>query len=112
MEKLTNQEGIEGKKIRFMNVANEGSHWFSFVVCPTSSSVVIPYAWVNNISEVTHTQIFEMAVEDFGFNEKYEPIGGGVINTQTCELLDSIHYGGIDDEAIEKAIRHKTRCEG
>ena len=111
MEKIGNPEVTEGKRIRFLNVANEGSKYFSFVACPTPSSVVIPYAWVDNLSEITHSEIFGMAVADFGFNEKFEPIGGGVINTKTCELLDSIHYGGVDNPSIERAVMHKSHCE-
>lgn len=111
MEKIGNPEMDERKRIRFLNVANEGSKWFSFVICPTSSSIVIPYAWLDNISEVTHTQLFDLAVEEFGFNERFEPIAGGVFNAKTCELHDSIHYGGIDNPTIEKAVRHKAHCE-
>ena len=111
MEKLSNPEKEHNKRIRFLNVFNEGRRWFSFVVCETPTSIVVPYAWLNDISQTTHTQLFDMAVEDYGFNEKYEPTGGGVINTKTCELQDSLHYGGIDDAAIEKAVRHKAHCE-
>lgn len=111
MEQSKNIEGGQEKRIRFLNVANEGKQWFSFVVCPTKNANMILYAWVDNLEGMTHTVIFDLAVEDCGFNEKYEPIGGGIINSKTCELQDSIHYGGIDDPEIEKAIRHKCHCE-
>lgn len=110
MEALTNKENYRERRIRFLNVANDGKKWLSFVVCQTKTTDVIIYAWLNDLTGTTHTEIFDLAVED-GFSEKYEPIGGGAINTQTCELQDSIHYGGIDDPRIEKAVRNKTNCE-
>jgi hypothetical protein len=113
MEKLKNPENIQENRIRFINVINDGKKWFSFVVCPKESTHTnfVLYAWLNDLTGTTHTTIFNLAVEDLGFNEKYEPIGGGVINSQTRELQDSIHYGGIDDPEIIKAIRHKSRSE-
>jgi len=110
-EKSGDPEINQHKKIRFLNVANEGNRWFSFVVCPTKSTDVIIYAWLNNLVGTTHTSIFELAVDDYGFNEKHEPIGGGVIDSKTCSLQDSIHYGRVDDPAIEMAVRHKAHCE-
>lgn len=111
MEKQLGREDYQEKRIRFLNVANEGKRWLSFVVCPTKTANVVIYAWLNDLTGTTHTTIFDLAVEDYGFNEKYEPIGGGAINTNTCELQDSIHYGGIDDAKIKQAIRNKANCE-
>ncbi|MDQ5953086.1 MAG: hypothetical protein QG551_314 [Patescibacteria group bacterium] len=111
MEKITSSE-VEQKRIRFLNVINEGDRWFSFVVCETPNSIVIPYAWIDSLSDTTHAKIFNLAVEEFGFNEKYEPLAGGVVNIATCELLGSIQYGGIEEnERIIKAVMHKTHCE-
>jgi len=111
MEQSKNIESGQEKRIRFLNVVNEGKRWFSFVVCPTETTNVVLYAWLNDLTGTTHTTIFDLAVDDFGFNEKYEPIGGGSIDTKTCDLQNSIHYGGINDLVIEKAIRHKSHCE-
>jgi hypothetical protein len=111
METQPNQENGQGKRIRFLNVVNEGKRWLSFVVCQTKTADVVIYAWLDDLAGTTHTTIFDLAVEDFGFNEKYEPIGGGAIDTKTCKLQDSLHYGGIDDPKIENAIRNKASCE-
>ena len=106
--KKPTEEKDTGRKLRFLNVVNEGSRWFSFVVCQTKTSDVIIYAWLNDLTGTTHTTIFNLAVEDFGFNEKYEPVGGGSVNVKTCELQASIHYGGIDDENIKTAVFRKA----
>jgi len=111
MENAPNREIDREKKIRFLNVINEGREWFSFVVCPTKTSNVIIYAWLDNLAGIPHCMIFDLAVDDYGFNEKNEPIGGGTINAKTCELQDSIHYGGVDDPNIEEAVRHRANCE-
>lgn len=111
MEKQPNREGNQEKKIRFLNVVNEGRRWLSFVVCPTRTANVVIYAWLNDLTGTTHAAIFDLAVEDFGFDEEHEPIGGGAINAKTCEWQDSIQYGRIDDPKIEKAIRNKANCE-
>lgn len=111
MEINQSNEKLPGKKIRFLNVANEGDRFFSFVVCETNTTIVIPYAWLNNLSGTTHATIFNLAVEEFGFNEKYEPICGGVLDKKVCDLQPSIQFGGVDDQEIEKAVRHKAHCE-
>lgn len=108
---VSSNEDEQRKRIRFLNVANEGKKWFSFVLCPTENADVIVYAWLNDLVGTTHTMIFDLAVEDHGFNEKYEPKGGGALNAKTCEIQDSIHFGGIDDPRIIQAVRHKANCE-
>ena len=82
----------------------------SFIHCPTKSSDVVIYGWINNIKETTHQMLFALAVADFGFNDNHEPVGGGIIISSTCEYLPSIHYGDVE-ERILKAVFHKARCE-
>lgn len=70
MEKQPKIEDGPEKRIRFLNVVNEGKRWLSFVVCPTRTVNVVIYAWLNDLTGTTHTAIFDLAVEDYGFNEK------------------------------------------
>lgn len=105
------KDEVQKNRIRFLNAINEGHRFFSFVHCPTKTSDVIVYGWINNLAEVTHRQIYEEAVQEYGFNEKYEPVGGGSIDITSCEYRPSLLYGPVD-ERIEKAAFHKARCEG
>ncbi len=111
-EKTSRPESMESssKKIKFLNVLSEGTAYMTFIHCPTPKADMILYGMVDNYAEVTHEQLFREAVEGWGFNEDYEPVGGGLINLKTCEILPSILFGRAD-ESIEKAALYKAGCE-
>ncbi len=97
----------EHKRLKYMNLFNEGKKYCSFVAIYYPEYVGILYIWVNTLTECPHTQIFELAVNQKNLNPNIEPVGGGSINSTTCEYLASLHYGEVD-KWIEELVRKKA----
>ena len=102
------------EQIKIRNVFNDGCDELSFVHIETDKSHFILYATVTKNGE-THTEIYELALEEGMIPEDIEPSGGGIFNLHTLNYeRGSIHYGQADPEiiaAIERKLPDIVPCE-
>ena len=94
------------RPIKLRNIFNDGCEEVSFVHVRERGKDKIGFALKDRNGE-SHSEIYELGVEDEFFSGEVEPSGGGIFNAQNGNYIrGSAHYGG-PEERIQEFMSRK-----